>query len=498
MAIYAPPAWQCDPAEVKWLGVVWAGHLYVVTHRDPRRGAAPRIVSRFSLVSGDAGDAAEIAAEAFSHACGAVWIADANYGLWYASDDPYYLWHEISGDGAVAGLVAQKRGRDPNGPAGIGLPLCIYKPMVNDHWGMGSALVDMPGGESSIVTFVAGLALAAFALGQQLRFSPSYSGNAMLRTELAAYERRVGQEIAPLSEEWRERIYQAKPAPLMWRRRMSARGAVRGMIPVHLYDRNMSYVSSAREVPTGDPRETRKYRKHLPGFYEAPDRGIMWEPELRATPYEALWRGYYWPRTQMIDLRWWSARIWDARKQCHATPGPVGRIAEALVKRVGVATIGRLIQHTGRAVMPIERAKLTGAPVLSYESDSRGNLTGNVEVEAPIGRDDLLWPHVWATIISNANERVETTIERHARYDTLLAYVDQFYCLERHLELEGDPMKWGGWKYAGSFDVPLCDIDELNAPEVDAQALVKRFARYRRTQATTARMPTAGPRVTML
>lgn len=491
MSIYAPPSWQCDPAEVKWVGVVWAGHLYVVTHRDPRRGAAPRIVSRFGLVSGDA---AEIAGEAFTHACGAVWVADSNVGLWYASDDPYYLWHEISSGGQIAGLVAQKRGRDRDG---IGLPLCIYKPMVNDAWGMGRALVDMPGGESNIVTFVAGLALASFALGQQLRFSASYSGNAMLRTELAAYERRTGREIPPLSAEWRERLAQMLPSPVMWRRRMTARGVgTHGMIPVHLYDRNMSYVSSAREVPTGDPQETRRYRKHLPGVYEAPDQGILWEPQLRATPYEALWRGYYWPRSQLIDLRWWSERIWDARKQCHATAGPIGRIAEAIVKRVGVATIGRLIQHTGRAMMPIERAKLTGAPVLSYESDARGNLTGNVEVEAQIGRDDLVWPHVWATIISNANERVEATIERHARYDTLLAYVDQFYCIDRHPVLDGDPMKPGGWKYGGCFEVPLADLDALNAPEIDAAALVKRFARYRRAQGTTARMPTYGPRPT--
>ena len=487
MGVFRPPEWQCNPANIKRIAVMHGGVLYVLEHSDPRLHTLGSPVACIPLST----DIAELAGLAISAGCGAVWWLDARPpNLSFDADDPYYVWHEISSDGAVAGLVAQVRGADNKGH---GVPLGIYAPRVNDAWGVSAALdKEAFRGNVAARTFGEAMALAAYSLGQQLRFSPSYTGNAMLRTELAAYERRTGKRIPPLSPQWREACYALRPSP-MQRRRPIPTPLYDAPVRIHIYDRNMSYVSSAREVPIGDPLEDNDFWPHRPGFYQLANGKTYWEPELRdalsvyipehATKIIARMRArHFWPKGQTIDLRPWSNRIWAARQTCHAIGGPAGRIAEALVKRVGVSTIGRLIQHTGRAVMTSERAREDGARVLSYESDDAGELTGNVEAETRIGRDDLVCPHWWATIISNANERLEHAINRYAREDTVLAYVDQFYCVERHPELEGDPMKPGGWKYSGDFLIPQADIDGLNAPEVDAQALVKRFAAYQRAR----------------
>lgn len=495
MGISAPPEWQTDPAKIKQIGIVCEDVLYVVEHRDPR-GVPLRVQGMYPLYSNDP---AEIAGIALEQHCGAVWLLTPR-PLGFDADDPAYVWHELSAGGAIAGAVVQTRGENGKG---VGIPLGIYAPHSNDAWGIAGALRG-----ATVWSLAEGVALAAFTLGQQLRFSPSYTGNTMLRGVLADYERRTGKMIPQLSPEWRKQLHELLPSPIQWRREigefepntvyhsLSNRYEFTNF-DVHIYDRNMSYVSSAREVPVGNPVETSEFHEHCPGLYrvDLPHFGQqwLWEPEMRHhVAYGNIIRiheGFYWPKTQKIDLRAWVDRIWGdpkedppltGRRGAHAVQGIAGRIAEAIIKKVGVSTIGRLIQHTGRAMVSIEQAHAEGLRILSHESDDMGELTGNVEAEMQLGRDDLVWPHVWGTIISSANERVQHVIATYAPHDTILAYIDQIYTLGLHPELDGDPMKTGGWKYAGSFTVPVRDLEELNT--LDAQALVKRFARYQREQ----------------
>jgi hypothetical protein len=481
MAIYAPPAWQADPANVKHIGVVVRGQFYVVEHKDPR-GVPLRILESHPIDS-----MLEIAETAVTRQCGAVWVLD--FGIQYMPETwrGDYLWHELSTKGGVAGYVVQFKGEDG---AGKGAPICIHFVKMNEAWGLASYAHP----EFNPQTFAEGVALAAFTLGQQLRFSPSYTGNAMMRRVLANYERHTGRAIPQPSPETRDLCMEHRPSPIQ--QRMWAIAGEGERITLHIYDRNMSYVSSTREVPVGDPIRVNRFVPHRPGLYNVIDllhpyeTRWVWEPELRAIidndPDADLWEvveGYCWPRGDgghILDMRLWSDRIWTARRAARAVDSVAGRIAESIIKKVGVSAVGRLIQHTGRAVVSEGQALLDESLILSYESDDAGELTGNVEVEARIGRDDLVWPHVWGTIISGANERLLHAVATYAPHDTVLMYVDQFYCLERHSELEGDPMKAGGWKYAGAFDVPASDLEALNA--LGAQELVKAFAKYQREQ----------------
>lgn len=497
--IYAPEPWQADPANVKRIMVVVSGEYIVFEHKDPR-GLPLKIIERNELPYEC--NSYELAGLAFATKCGAVWLTDpAPDLLTFDADDSVYTWHELSADGAVCGLVAQKRGADGKGQ---GMPLAIYNPTVNDPWGI-ACILPRPYTVDSATrarALAEGVALAAFALGQQLRFSPSYTGNAILRRVLADHPR----EIPPLSQEWRETLYERRPSPVQWCQPNVAQGMQSAAlinggsdVEVHIYDRNMSYVSSAREVPIGDPVETHEFHPHLPGVYLVGDTW-MWEPEVRhwlrsitlkGTPPPQFYyvTGYYWTKEQRIDLRTWHDRIWAARRASRAVESVAGRIAEALVKKIGVSTVGRLIQRRGRKVCTEAEALRDGLRILNYETDDNGRDTGNVEVEAPLGREDMAWPHVWSTIISNANERLWNAIATYAPHDTILAYVDQFYCLSRHPELDEklDPNKIGGWKYSGSFHVDVSQLERLNT--MGAQELVKAFAAMQRAQGMRGVVP---------
>lgn len=496
MVIYCPPDFQTDPAAVKRIAVVSGGKVFAFEHCHPRH-ETPAVI--------DVGAVTPFPAMAvFGLGIAAIWLMPDMRESWPQLADELlhldgYRSHELSSDGQLAGVVIQR-------PTG-GLPMGIYAPFVNDAWGIA---IQMENPFIGISDVAEGLALAAHTLSIQLRFSPSYTGLTMLRQELSDWERRRGP-LPELSAEWRERLQELRPTYAVWRRPFPRHVLRENWSQVRLvqFDRNSSFVSSAREVGVGDPVPTIAFIPGAPGVYRvrswtAPPRytalpgpfcvgeGIgdypassqtpvwAWEPQIRlaiAHGYQPdVAEGYFWPkgqRGQVHDLfRSWQGRLWAARNAARAYGGPAGRIAEAVIKKAGVSTIGRLVQREGRAVVATRAARERGLRILSRETDASGELTGKAEVVMDLGRTDLVQPGWWSTIIANANERLWNALYRAAPHDTIMAYVDALFCLSAlHPELCGDPHKPGAFRDAGAIRVPLDQLDYLDT--LSAPDLVK-------------------------
>ena len=525
MTIYTPPAYQTDPARVKRLAIVQDGRMHVFTVSDPRRGGSGAAYADSLTLA----PPHEFLRQVFWANVSSVWMLDG-HGLaaaalatvpTLASDpqaSPQYTAHELSSDGMLCGMIAQRR--DPADPSGRGRgePIGIYATWVNDFWGISAA--------ASILTpreVAEGLALASHLLGMQLRFSPSYTGLQMLRQELGLWEQRNGA-LPELSAAWREQLMDAElRAPYaQWRAPLpqGTAGAAAGQpTPLWVYDRNSSFVSSAREVGVGDPEPTATYQPGRPGVYRVsawshatywPDMlpgpfcvgaGIgtypvnhygpavwAWEPQIRQAiraGYQVrIEDGFYWPKGprgsggRVHDLfRTWQARFWDARRVARGWGGS-GALAAALTKKIGVATIGRLAQREGRALVRVEQAQREGLRIISRETDAAGELTGNAEVEMALGRTDLLQPGWWSVIIANSNERLWNALYTQAPQNTALAYIDGLTLTQAAPALDGDRDKPGGFRFQGRFTVPAAQVEQLN--ELGPGELVKAFARLQR------------------
>lgn len=531
----APPAWQIDPTRVQRIAVLCGPALVLLEHAHaeaPDREV--RAVAGLSLES--------IIEEAVAAHCGALWLlpasgtmpCDALDARWLVEfeaaaraclalpqvmpDYPLRV-HELSQKNRLAGLVVQRRGG--------GLPMGVYAAWL-DVWNVVGVLGELP--EDPLArarTFAQGVRLAAFALDAQLRFSPSYTGLQVLRQTLA----RKPYAIPPLSGWARDLVLAHRPTYVQWCRPITAREQTlwqheqprRGLV-LHKYDRNSSFTAAAGEVPVGDPQRTREYVPGSPGLYRlrvvsAPyavptqlpgpfhvgegageypiDPAALedvwaWEPQIRHAArlgwYVEVLDGWYWPKGkqggQVHDLfRVWRERLWLARTQAEAVEGPVGRVAKAIIKRVGVATIGRLLQQQGRAVMQQSEAQARELAILSHEVDDWGELTGVVEVDAPLGRVDLQQPHWWSTIIANANERLMQAITAHVAAAPVAAYVDAVYCLGTWPPEDVEPRRLGKWKVERETFVDDLQVDQLNALAGDptrdgAYTWVAQVARY--------------------
>ncbi len=546
-AVYAPPVWAMDPAAIKRIGVwCWDG-LHVFTHVDPFKspGAYDRPVA-FWHAPFERQDVTfeDVARIALKMRCGAVWLLPLRGAMPSAADPRLvehfteearailrrspdqspseFFWHELSAARGtkLAGLVAQRIGPDGTG---VGLPLGIYATWI-DAWNIAGVLgalgaEDDP--ERRAGRFAAGVALAAYALQAQLRFSPSYTGITILRQTLQQKQRHGGMEWPVLSAEWRERLTELLPAPVQW-----ARPPVEGVdydaagddptpLLVRKYDRIASYVASAREVPCGDPLPTSEYVEKCPGVYRiiarapeswhpytpgpfaygdgageypAPTRYSIdtwaWEPQIRIAERHgwevSVQEGFYWPRGkggQVHDLlRAWQDRVWQARLACEAYGGVSGAIGKAICKRAGVATIGRMLQRTGRATTTRDVAREQGLRILSRQVDMTGHLTGMVQVEAAAGRTDLVQPGWWGTVIANANERLMAATYDHAPLDTLVWYIDAAYTAFPHPALAGSQQS-GKFKLEKLMQLTRSQVRELqDAARQSAQAAVKYLA----------------------
>ena len=501
MEIAIPERWQTDPAPAGDIAALCGGF---VDRRPsvlcPGGGRLER--QQFTCLL-------ELAAWGLEHRCDSVWLVPVT-GLvpgegdpgwmreWRATDlaalqaDPRFVIHPLTAKGGrgsaalLGGLVIQRRGTDGRG---AGRLLRIHAPWVQDAWGLAPLLTAERTPRLRCIEVGLAIQLAQSALGQQLRFSPSYAGTQLFRATLGGKWRDM--DLSPCSAAVRDAIREraVRVKPLQWRRPMAERIITNrraSSILVHRYDRNLAYPTAARVVPVGEPALVDDLRAGEIGFYlvsaaaprewqdsspgpfwvegEYPHTVThvwAWEPQIRLARRHGwtvhVHQGLAWPKTQQHDLwRDWQARVWAARRRCvdFAVEEPrVGLAAEAIVKRVGRATIGRLAQTSGREVRTLEDIEREDLDPLWVELGS-----GMGEVRAELGRNDLERPEWWNHIIANANERLLHAALTEARYDLVGLYVDAIYCLLSHPNLAGDPMKAGAFHDAG---VALLSMDRV-------------------------------------
>lgn len=527
----APAVWEIEPARARRVAVLCGPVVYLLDHARPD--------SEDGEVVNVAGATLDtIIEQAVAAKCGALWLlpvggteprgsydapwlvswdaaARACLALPHIMPDYPLRFHELSQKNRIAGLVAQRtRG---------GMPMGVYAAWL-DQWNVASVLDELPAEPMQRArAFAYGVRLAAFALGAQLRFSPSYTGLQLLRSTLA----RKSFEIPPLSAWAHELVMEHRPTYVQWCRVIAPREQFmhrpQDLLVMHKYDRNASFVASAGEVPVGDPVHTTQFMPGRPGFYhvrswvlstaheelgltigernmpgpfhvgEGAGRypwGILetyaWEPQIRLAqkagiPVTVL-DGWYWPEKHDL-FRSWRERIWSAREQALAEAGGSGAVAKAIVKRVGVAAIGRLLQQRGRAVMRSEDARAQSYAVLTHEVDDWGELTGMVEAEAPLGKVDLAQPHWWSTIIANANERQTSALYQHVASVPVAAYVDACYCLEAWPRGDLEPERLGKWKLERTTALNVAEVEALNTLAADpdrdgAYSWVAQLARF--------------------
>ena len=507
-ALHVPQPWQIDPANDGRIGVLCGPALYTFTSKDPgQTDPAPEGMIPF------AGEGLpELLRVASRSKLSAIWLVPLGASIgrldapllrgWtgqtFSRDrkllEKSFSLHELTarggrgGEARFAGIVA--RALNPTTGKPTGAVIRVIAPWVQDQWRLPKGLPDLSSDPIRRASQFAGSVLrAAFALGAQLRFSPSYVGLSMLRQELGRWQRR-GVDFT-LDGAWRERFDALRATPIQWARpgeKAPPPALGTGPTPavtLWKYDRNGSYVASAREVPTGPPlpldgRKGLMATEKLPmGLYQvratppawfdpaklpgpfrehnrwtgSPEAAWTWEPQIRLAQRHGwtieLLDGWFWPKSHIHDLfRSWQTRIFAARA---ATEGD--RIANGIVKQVGVATIGRLVSTGGRAVVTEQEAERRGLPILWRVSDA-GKPTGMVEVELEAGRVDLIRPDWWSLIIANAVERLLERAYTVGRETTVLLYVDALYSTMPIAELAGPPDKPGGFKLEAARSVP--------------------------------------------
>lgn len=351
---------------------------------------------------------------------------------------------------------------------------------------------NVPAGAEGARTLARGLYLAADLLGVRLRITPAHTGQLLMRASLqaASYERRGVALDMP--EEWKDRIAKlaakdtGQLTPQMHYARAICEGEQGGAEAVTLssYDRNMSFVSCAAEVPTGAPIETAAYQagmlgaycvdasapadwpREVPGYigvrtgeaYGAWPRAVSdawaWSHQIRAA-MAAGWRvevreGFYWPCEQKhTALKPWSEQIWNARRQAReyraSAWGESARIAEAIIKQCGVSAIGALKPRKVHGIFTQAEAEAKDARILTLVPDEQGDWSGLVEAFANRPADFLYQPAWWATTVSLATERLVQGC-RIAGARTLAAYVDGVLTTAPVPELAGEASKRGGWR----------------------------------------------------
>lgn len=514
--IYAPPPWIADPSRVARIGIVTSGYVFVLVHK-PRA----ELVCTLRLREGSharrdgADDLRELICWAIKQEVFALWLlpsAQQPYypmrliETWAHSVRRYldeqmrpagYTAHELSNGDQIAGLIVKRTGG--------GAPVVVYAPWVGDPWAL-APLFDQLGSAEPLEraqTLARGLYLAAFLLGQQLRYTPSYTGLAVLRQTLA----RKPYAIPALSDEWKEAIYQVRPTYIHWHNPRFTPHS--GGETLYKFDRNASFLASAGDVGVGDPQLVGEYVPYLPGFYRlsgaasvymphlpGPFRsgpvgtaGVYppyavhnvwaWEPTIRLAKQQG-WRvqiheGYVWPKEQKHNIfRAWRERLSGARYRAEAYGTAIeGRIARAIIKRASVAAIGRLLQSTGRAVMSVQEAADGDYPIHLYGIDEWGRADGTAEVEATLGRTDLLQPHWWSTIIADAGRALYSQLYRMAHHQPIAAYVDAIYCAQCWPVTEISPLV-GKYKLEWARTVDPDVFEHL--AEISTATLIKRFA----------------------
>ena len=522
-----PPRWSCDPAQAGKVAVLVGDELYTFTNEPPRDnakwpwplvfdGGMERVKSAVTfcgLLIGLLADGVEtlmvtpMLGNRFDSQFDHEMVRD-----WPRCALPEALEYESAGELKVHPLSSRSFGLSSLGGvvaqfAQGGPLLCVYGPDALEGWGL------LDDGLPSITWFRARVLASAwlhasYALGQRLRFSASYSGLALMRQQLASQEKRLNLE--PPDEDYRALIRGAQAHPLSWARPYVRPAPANPLeadaetVPVWAYDRNFSWITSAREVPVGNPEPVHEVIVNTPGVYFVSmtppadalqdlalepgpicengrwvheTRGAWaWEPTLRyalAHGYHVeVITGYAWPRSQRVDLRSWNDRVWAARRELASLSqareflaGDVGRLGERLVKAAARAALGRLNQVRGYAMASLTTIDPEDARHLDI--GDHGELTGYGEVEAPLGRSDLVRPEWWSTFVSQANERLLTVAHLYApTHQVVCAYFDGVYLLREAPELDGPPLKAGGWHLEHAVRVSAAALRTGNAGRI--------------------------------
>lgn len=369
-------------------------------------------------------------------------------------------------------------------PLGGGQELSVYYLGGGDVWGLADylGLIDAEDSIHRAQALANAWLLAQWALGLRVRYTPSYVGLLAMRVSLAhavtLAEAKNPRRFAPLSESWQETLRELAADYCHWFQPETGYQlpGVKGQSTVHVwsYDRNWSFVSSARRVPLGTPELVTRYDKRpgvylvsakapepesgrmTPGYFRAPDgsypssvaKAWVWEPQLAAA-IRAGWRvevlrGYAFP--DAYDLRPWHDLMWKARKAVRAarahshstwqTAATLG--AEQLIKRAGVSGIGRLNQHSGRVVS----WSGAGNGLVSYRMTGASIELAQAEMRAQ-GRD-MARPEWWSSIISSASERLITLLRAYGGL-ALGGYIDAGYFITELPELTARSQDPGGW-----------------------------------------------------
>jgi len=459
-----------SPERAGSLAIIANGRVYICLNRDPYQ-QPPRLTSH-ALRGSDLTSLAPVAKWALSAGVENVFILPgsgrmaqrfhelASVSKMQEEAGEPYTFHEVTSRGLLAaqlaGVVADTGPKSPL--------VTIWAPSALGIWNLDELPQDIPDEERASDLAYAWL-LASYALGARLRFSPSYSGLSLLRKILCATRR----PFPSPSEKYRALILAAQARPLGFIAPAREVPNPDELVKVWSYDRNWSYVSSARMVPVGDPTRVMEFVPNRPGFYRItatqperwgarPDpfqRGKLqniwaWEPTMRLALAQGwgmqILDGYAWVgQHTSYDLRPWTERMWNARNELSRMidmRGVPAIAAKGIVSQIGRATIGRLKQQHGR--MLVEEDSSQADELVRLELDTKGRLTGLAEVKAEIGRSDLYRPEWWSTIIASASERALTASYQHGPYDSLAGWVDACY-FPSPRGLEGDTNKVGGW-----------------------------------------------------
>lgn len=530
--LYAAPAWMRSPQKAGRVCVITCGRCYTYENVNPaarggvsgppafvseRTGSDTRALLRWALES-----------HIETILCCEPHRWDAP-DLFADGEEDGYRFHRLTARGVggttvLCGMVGQ-RSRGGN--------LCtLFDLTAGDPWALEGSIRGCAGlladqGEPLARTVASAWLLAAYAINQRLRFSPSYSGLQLLRGTLE----KTARDLTPPSAWARELIAEARPSPMAWvrpggidPRAGRPEGRAVELLPdlpaeteiavlLFGYDRNWSYVTSARTAPLGDPWELnsdhlraltrgemrpdhagfylvtavapRDYPLRAPGvFRDARSRTYphyiadtwVWGPQARLAESQGWTLGYHagyvWTRGQAPELlRTWSERMWDARRCCasiatrpNLQARRAGSMAEQIVKRIGVAAFGRLNQERGRTLRTVDEIEEEGGEILSYDTNAEGDLTDLATAETELGRSDLYRPEWWALGIAAANERVLSAAL--ALPPDILAgiYIDEILTTLPVPELDGPRLRAGGFHrtHAGVY-VPARETTNVQA-----------------------------------